>query len=189
MPSASWTSGAPSSRAANGVEHDRQLLVDDLDQVAGVLGDVAVLGDHSRDRLAVVAHLLDRDHVLHDRAGAERGQRRRVRGDVLAGDDADDARQRLGLRGVDRDDPRVRVRAADDRGMEHPGELDVVEVPALAAEEARVLDPVQALAEPAARHVARRAVSRATLAAFGSCSAMLMPAPPAAARIDSTMCW
>ena len=62
------------------VEHDRQRLVLDLDQVAGVLGDVAVLGDHRRDGLAVVAHLLDRDQVLDDRAGAEGGQRRRVRG-------------------------------------------------------------------------------------------------------------
>ena len=70
------------------VEHDRKLLVDDLDQLARVLGDVAVLGDHGRDGLAVVAHLLDRDHVLHDRAGAERRQRRRALGDVLAGDDA-----------------------------------------------------------------------------------------------------
>ncbi len=64
------------------VEHDRQRLVLDLDQVARVLGDVAVLGDHGRDRLAVVAHLLDGDHVLDDRAGAEGGKRRGVLGDV-----------------------------------------------------------------------------------------------------------
>ena len=119
MPSFSCTSGAPSLLRLERVEHDRQRLVLDLDQVARVLGDVAVLGDHGRDRLAVVAHLLDRDQVLDDRAGAERGERRRVLGDVGAGHDADDARQRLGLRGVDRDDARVRVRAADDRGVRH----------------------------------------------------------------------
>ena len=106
------------------VEHDGQRLVLDLDQVARVLGDVAVLGDHGRDRLAVVAHLLDRDHVLDDRAGAEGGQRRRVLGHVGAGDDADHARQRLRLRGVDGDDARVRVRAAHDRRVRHvPGSL------------------------------------------------------------------
>ena len=66
------------------VEHDRQRLVLDLDQVARVLGDVAVLGDHGRDRLAVVAHLLDGDQVLDDRAGAEGRQRRRALGDVGA---------------------------------------------------------------------------------------------------------
>ena len=77
------------------VEHDRQRLVLDLDQVARVLGDVAVLGDHRGDRLAVVAHLLDRDHVLHDRPGPERRQRRGPLGHVLARDDRDHARQRL----------------------------------------------------------------------------------------------
>ncbi len=115
------------------VEHDRQRLVLDLDQVARVLGDVAVLGDHGRDRLAVVAHLLDGDHVLDDRAGAEGGKRRRMLGDVGARDDADHAGQRLGLRRVDGDDARVRVRAAHDRRMRHVLELDVVEVAALAA--------------------------------------------------------
>ena len=135
-----------------------------------------------------MADFLDRDHVLHDRPGAEGGQRRGVLGDVLAGDDADDAGQRLGLRGVDGDDLRVRVRAADDRRVEHPRELDVVEVPPLAAEEAWVLDPVQALAEPAALPAPARC-PRATFAAFGSCTAMLIALPPAAARIESTMCW
>ena len=50
------------------------------------------------------------------------GQRRRVLGDVGARHDADDAGQRLGLRGVDRDDARVRVRAADDRRVHHAGQ-------------------------------------------------------------------
>ena len=115
------------------VEHDRQRLVLDLDQVASVLGDVAVFGDHGRDRLAVVAHLLDGDHVLDDRAGAEGGKRRRMLGHVGACDDADHSRQRLRLRRVDLRDARVRMRAAHDRGVRHVLELDVVEVAALAA--------------------------------------------------------
>ncbi len=176
------------------VEHDGQLLVVDLDQVAGVLGDVAVLGDHGRDGLAVVAHLLDRDHVLDDRAGAERRQRRRVLGDVLAGDDANDAGQRLGRRRVDRDDLRVRVRAAHDRRVRHAGQLDVVEVAALAAQEARVLDAVDALAEPAARARLRRRRCRgrpwrrSDPARSSRCSSTLRTACDAA-WIDSTICW
>ena len=43
------------------------------------------------------------------------------------------------LRDVDRDDLRVRVRAAQHGAVEHPREHDVVEVLALAADEARVL--------------------------------------------------
>ena len=50
-------------RAPRRVEHDRQQLVLDLDQVGGVLGDVAGLGDHGRDALADVAHLVDREAV------------------------------------------------------------------------------------------------------------------------------
>ena len=68
-----------------------------------------------------------------------------ARCNVGAGHDPDDARQRLRLRGADRDDARVGVLAADDRRVRHAGQADVVDVAALAAEEARVLDPVDAL--------------------------------------------
>ncbi len=88
-------------------------------------------------RLAEVAHLLDRDDVLDDRTGAERRQRIGALGDVLAGHDGDHAGQLLGRLGADREDLGVRVRAADDRRMRHAGQLDVVDVAALAAQEAR----------------------------------------------------
>ena len=47
-------------------------------------------------------------------------------------------------RRVDRDDLRVRVRAAQDRAVHHPGQADVVQVGALAADEARVLLALEA---------------------------------------------
>jgi hypothetical protein len=50
--------------------------------------------------------------------------------------------QRLGR--VDRDEPRVRQRRAQHRAVQHPGQHDVVQVPALAADEARVLLPLDA---------------------------------------------
>ena len=169
------------------VEDNRELLVDDLDQLAGVLGDVAVLGDHGGDGLAVVPHLLDCDHVLHDGAGAEGRQRRGAFGDVLAGDDADDPRERLGLRRVDGDDLRVGVRAPEHRRVEHPGQFDVVEVAALTPEEAWILDAVQALAQPAPGRVRAGGLT----CDLGGVRILLCDAhapPPAAARIDSTMC-
>ncbi len=52
----------------------------------------------------------------------------------------------------------MRVRAAHDRRVRHVLELDVVEVAALAAQEPRVLDAVDALAEPFARGVFLRRV-------------------------------
>jgi hypothetical protein len=56
---------------------------------------------------------------------------------------------RPGPAGVDRLDPRVRQRAAQDLHVQHAGEHDVVGVVALAADEAVVLDPLAAGAEPA----------------------------------------
>ena len=39
-----------------------QRIVFDLDQRGAVLGDVAVVGDHDRHRLADVHHFVDREH-------------------------------------------------------------------------------------------------------------------------------
>src|SRR5690606_7322367 len=57
----------------------------------------------------------------------------------LAGDHRLHLRMRQGLRGVDRDDPGVRVRAAQHRAVQHPGQHHVVDVGALAAYEPGVL--------------------------------------------------
>ena len=61
-------------------------------------------------------------------------------------------------RGVDRDDPGVGERAAQDRAVEHPGQLDVVDVAALPADEAGVLLAPQAA--EADRALADRLTSR-----------------------------
>jgi hypothetical protein len=120
------------------VDDHRQRLVLDVDQVERVTRRVAILGDDERDLLAVEAHLVGGEHrlgVVRQRGHpgeAERLERR-------AGDDGVHLRVRLGLGGVDRHDPRVRVRAAQDRAVEHAGQLDVVDVVAVAADEAHVL--------------------------------------------------
>src|SRR5581483_1382005 len=46
---------------------------------------------------------------------------------LAAGEDAEDARQRLGARGVDRADARVRERAAQDGRVGHAGKLHIVD--------------------------------------------------------------
>ena len=114
-------------------EHHRQRLVIHLDEIAGVLGDVAVLGYHGGHAFAAVVHLLDRDHVLDDQTGAERRQGIRGLADAAGRDDGDHPGQLLGRVGADREDLRVRVRAADDRRVRHPRQLDVVDVAPLAA--------------------------------------------------------
>ena len=57
----------------------------------------------------------------------------------------------FGRRRVDRADVGVGVRAAQDGEVGHPGQLDVVEVAALAGDEARVLDPLDGGAEDVGR--------------------------------------
>src|SRR6185436_256890 len=70
------------------------------------------------------------------------GHRQRVVWDVRADEDSMDAGHRLGRARVDRADVRVRVRAAKDGQVGHRLQLDVVEVAALAGDEARVLCPL-----------------------------------------------
>ncbi len=58
----------------------------------------------------------------------------------------------LAARRVDRADVGVGVRAAQDRHVGHPGQLDVVEVAALAGDEAGILDPLDRGAEHVGGH-------------------------------------
>ena len=122
-----------------GVGHGGQRRVLDLDERDRVLGDVAGLGGDHGHGLAEVAHLLDRDRVLHHLLGAEPGER------------ADDARGTPGRSArrarpegpsppcVDRDDPGVRVRRAQHRGVQHAGQPQVVDVRDRPAHQRRVL--------------------------------------------------
>jgi hypothetical protein len=124
-------------RAAR-VDDDGQLLVLDLDQLERVAGRVAVLGHDEGDLLALEAHLVGGQHRL----GVLRHRRhpREVQpGQVGAGDHGADLGVRDGRRRVDRQDLRVGQRAAQDRSVQHAGELEVVDVAALAAHEPRVL--------------------------------------------------
>ena len=132
-----------------GVDHGRQRLVLDLDQLERVLGDVAALGGDDRDRLADVAHAVQRDAALLDRRVGEAGQGSGDLGDVGAGHDQGHARQRLGPADIDRLDAGMGVRAAQRGRVQHVRQRDVVDVAALAGQQARVLDPLHALADPA----------------------------------------
>ena len=123
---------------AAGVHHRGQRLVLDVDQAERVVGRVLVGGDHERHLLALEAHLVARQHglrVVGDRGHP--GQAERL--EVLGGDHR--GHVGMGERGrrVDRDDARVRVGAAQQRAVDHARQPDVVEVVALAADEARIL--------------------------------------------------
>ena len=130
--------GASASSAWRALDHRRQRLVLDLDQLQRVAGAVAVVRHDERDLLALEAHLVRGQHGLHvARQRRHPGELQALQ--VLAGDDGVHLRVLQGGGRVDRDDAGVRERAAQHRAVQHPGQRDVVDVGALAADEARVL--------------------------------------------------
>src|SRR3954471_15457176 len=135
-----------------GVDDGVEQLVLDLDQVGGVLGDVARLSEHGDDALADVPDLVDGEAAPRRlvRRGAEVRHRVGDLGRLRAGDDREHAGQRLRPRRVDRRDLRVGVRAAHERGVEHAAHAHVVDVAALAEQELRVLDAADRLPDPLA---------------------------------------
>ena len=129
-----------------GVRRERRPHVDDrledvvldLDQLQCVACGVTVLGDDERDLLALEAHLVGGQHGL-DVVGQGRHPGQALLGQVGSGDHRLDLGVRLGSGHVDADDVRVGYWRPEDREVEHPLELDVVDVLAHAADEARVL--------------------------------------------------
>ena len=128
------------------VDQHRQWLVVDENQLERVVRDVWVFGNNGRDLLALEAHLVRGQHRLGV-PGQCRHPGQIVRGHGLAGDDRDNPRQRRCGGGVDRPDPGMCQRAAQQREVQHPRQHDVVEVLPLAADEPVVLPALDAVAE------------------------------------------
>ena len=132
----------------------RQLLVLGGDLLHGLLGDVRIGREHHRDRLADEPHLL----VGEDRLVVERRAVIRVRDhglDVVDGDDAVDAGHLLRRAGVDRLDAAVRDRAAEDLGVQHAGQAQIVGVLGAPRDLVARFEPRQRAADLAADRAAR----------------------------------
>ena len=127
-------------------DDDPERLVVHVDQLEGVLGQVRVGRDHGRDLLALEPHLVGHEHGLRV-ARHRRHPREVVLRHQLAGDDRDHALERLRPRGVDPVQLRVGVRAPQDRHVQHPREMHVVDEGARPADEAVVLHPPDAVAD------------------------------------------
>ena len=94
----------------------------DLDEVAGVLGDVARLGDDEGDRLAGEADVAVGQHAERPAAVAALEVDPRlddVAVEVGAGEHGDDAGQLAGRRDVERRDRAAGDVAADERDVQH----------------------------------------------------------------------
>ena len=142
----------------------RQRLVVDRDLLRGVLGLRERFGDHECDRIADVAHapareprMRPREHRRAVRALALEGERGRAEplgGEVVAGQHRDHARGRRCRGDVDRADARAGVRRAQHDHVRLSGQVHVVDEPSLPAQEPRVFEPGDGLADAELAHAA-----------------------------------
>ena len=131
-----------------GVDHHRKALVVDHDQIERILGDIATLGHHHGDRFAHMADAADGDAALLDRRVCETRQWPGGLGNVGAGQNLNHARQCRRGGDIDRLDAGVGARAAQHRRVQHVGKVDVVDIAALPCQQSRILDALNALADP-----------------------------------------
>ena len=103
-----------------GIGHDRQRLVLDLDQRRRVLGDRLGLGDDGDHRVTVEDDAVERQR----RSVAIGGVRRRQR-QILAGEDADHARHGPSSARLDAHEARVGVGTDDEACVHHARQLHV----------------------------------------------------------------
>ena len=153
--------------------HDRgQVVILDLHQVAAILGEVTALGDDDRHRIAEEAHLVRRQqgelrggsrpaHESHQRVRPRDRHRLQVR----SGEHRDHSGQRPCRRDIDRQHTSMSHRRAHERGVQHAGQLDVVDIPACAGQDARVLRALDAGAGVALSRDCRH--GRSSLGAHG----------------------
>ena len=126
----------------------RQRLVIDLDQGGGVLGEIAVVRDHERDRLAHVGDLAvgerEGPHPLERRSGVRVPQHaplRHDRGQIVEREHGMDARRRQGGGFRERADERMGMRAAHERHVQDARQHDVVDETSAPAQQGVVLEP------------------------------------------------
>ena len=131
-------SGRVRVERSGGVDYHRQRLVLDVDQLERVARAVAIVGDHERDLLALIAHLVGGEHGLDvvDIVGIHASPRASRSDPVItAWTRGCWSAAVVSIETI----LRVRVRASQDRAVQHPRQLHVVDVRALATDEASIL--------------------------------------------------
>ncbi len=120
-------------------------LVVHLDELRRVLGQRAALGDDDGDAVTLIARLVSGERVvrrhldvLRHRPGAGHAADP-VAGEVRAGERGDDTLRSPGGVEIHAVDAGVRVRAADDRHVDGPGQRQVVDEGAASAQQGGVL--------------------------------------------------
>ena len=128
------------------VDNHRQRFIGHFDEVDRVGRGFPCFGDDERDFLVLEQHLLFRQHGLHV-ARQRRHVMQRERFQVLGRQHGEHARDLHRLGDVDRFDPRMGMRRAHEIAVERSRQLEVVDVIALALDEADIFDPLALAAE------------------------------------------
>ena len=145
--------------------HNWQFLPLGLDQLRGVLGLTARLGDHRRHRLALPAGALDRDGVLRRRLDAfqmreHRDPRRAVLRDCAAVEDSNNPWRSQTSLEVEALDLGVSVRAAEERHMRKARKAQIVDERAAPLQQALRIRARHALTDIALVELRARCVKR-----------------------------
>ncbi len=144
------------------IDHGRQRLEIDLDIAQCILGEVAAVGQYHGERLAYVADLvlgerhlgaLVEDGVLDRRRRHEQRTRRPIVAEIGGGVDGDDALARARRRHVDGTNACMCHVAAQERRVDHAGQLDVIDKQCLAAQQPRVFVAPDRSTKTARAHV------------------------------------
>ena len=128
---------------ALGIDDRLEQLVLDSNLLRRPTRLLGMLGRDERDRLAEVAHAVDREHRLV----AELEPVELLAGDVVVREHRVHAGHRQRARRVDPDDARVRLRAADRVAPEHPRRVQVARVRELARDLRDGVGPADDLAD------------------------------------------
>ncbi len=114
-------------RGAHLVEDRFEFVVVDRHEIGARIRDVRVAREHHRHRFADVMHFAEREDglIVEGRTVIRIGNQRE---DVFTRDHGVHAGQRARFRRVDRDDARVRHRAAHDLAVQHPGQHEMMDV-------------------------------------------------------------
>ena len=189
----------PGRQRIAAVRHGGKGAVVDIDQRGGVLGCVSGLGDDRGHRFADMAHLFLRQNLAVENVtigiARQRGDQTpggEMRGEVGMGQHRRHARHGLCRLRVDAGDFGMRERAPDEAGVQHSGQVDVVDEAPCAAQQRRVLEPRDRLADQRAGQLPRpRSVTtRSNAARVSSLTWCSMPSASARATSSLTpMAW
>ena len=139
---------------------DGKVLVVDLDQLQRILGDRPALGNDCNHRLPGPDHAVERQRQLRCRGHAlemvERaGPGRADLCEIVTGRNEMHAFERARLLDIDGDDLRMRMRAAQERGMQHPRQPEVADIAPAPGEQ-----PLGVRARHGAADIGIRAIER-----------------------------